>query len=373
LEEARIYGFPDLVRLARKTLEGELDFRREARHMKIARTNMKNTPGVYVPEPFDQYCTSDLLVMEFIEGKKLKEMDPPELENPEIMARHGLQATIQQVLEDGFFHADPHMGNLLIAKDMTLCLLDWGMVGRLTEDDRFELIDMVNAVVARDSRKLVDCLLTLTRARPDLSRRELERSLLDIIDAYLSVPVGEIRIGRFVADITDLMHEYRLRLPPDMFMLTKAIMTSEATASILFPDLNVIAEAEPLIRRIVLKRYRPDVLLARFTGMVFRLLSLRGKLPVRMARIVEKIEKGQLHIRFEHENLEGLRHTLEHTFNRLTFGVIIGAMIIGSSMVITTGVRPYLFGYPALGILGYLISAVLGLWLIVSIIRTRRY
>ncbi len=373
LAEYRIYDFPGLVRLTRRNIQRELNFNREARYMSIAKANMDGMKGVYIPKAFMDLCTPSLLIMELIEGSKLKELDLKNLENPEPLAKRGLKVTIKQILEDGFFHADPHPGNLLITKDHVLCMLDWGMVGRLTEGERFDLIEFLFAIVDQDSKRLVDALLVITKAEEEIDYRRLERDLIDILDSYLSVPLKDLNLGSLILEITDLLREYRLRLPPDLFVMLKALITAEGTARLIYPDLDVISQAEPFLRKAASKRFRPGFLIKKVQVAISRLLTYRGNLNKRFIRIVEKLDRGELNIRFEHKNLGGLRNTLENISSRLTFGIIIAAMIIGSSMIITTGVEPLLFGFPAIGIIGYIISAVAGLWLIYNIIKTRRY
>ena len=373
IEEVAVYDLPSLVQVTSRTLMRELDFTREAQYMRIARSMLSEDTAVHVPEVYGEATTRKMLVMEFVEGERLRDLDPRTLAEPERLAKEGLRLTIKEVLEYGFFHADPHPGNLIIRHDGVLCILDWGMVGRLTDGDRYELIELISAVTERDSKRLVDALLLITQAQSGVNRRALERELLDILDSYAAVPIGEINMGSALLDITAVLREFRIRVPSDLAVMIKALVTSEGTARQIYPDLDVFSEAEEQVKLLATKRFRPKAVWRGIRNLFFHLVSLRENLPARMASIVEKVERGDLSIRFEHENLGGLRRTMENVSNRLTFGVIIGAMIIGSSMIITTGVEPLLFGLPALGLIGYLISGILGLWLIFNIIRTRRY
>jgi ubiquinone biosynthesis protein len=289
------------------------------------------------------------------------------------LAKQGLNAAIKQIIEDGFFHADPHPGNLLVADGKKLCLLDWGMVGRLSERDRYEIVDLIKSVVKKDSEGLVDSLLLLTKGEYGIDRRGLERELLEILDTYFAVPIKDMNLGHLLLDITALLRGYRLRLPPDLVIMVKALITAEGTACQICPELNVVSEAEASIERLAVSRFWPGGLWHNLLGSIRHFLALQRQFPLRAYQIMDKLDRGELAIRFEHENLTGLRKTLEHIFNRLTFGIIIGAMIISSTMIITTGVSPLLFGFPALGLVGYLISGLLGLWLVFSIMRTRKY
>jgi ubiquinone biosynthesis protein len=372
-EDLRAYDLPNLVRIIRRSLLRELDFTREARNMKIARSAMEEEAGIYIPEAYDEYCSEQVLVMEYLEGKKLKDLDALPRDDAEILARQGLNAAIKQILEDGFFHADPHPGNLLVTGDHRLCLLDWGMVGRLSERDRYELVDLIKSVVEKDSEGLVDSLLLLAKGEYGIDRRAMERDLLEILDTYFAVPIKDMNLGHLLLDITGVLRSYRLRLPPDLVIMVKALITAEGTARQIYPELNVVSEAESSIERLAAERFWPGRLWHSLRSSIRHFLALQRQFPLRAYQIMDKLDRGELAIRFEHENLEGLRKTLEHIFNRLTFGIITGAMIIGSTMIITTGVGPLLFGFPALGLIGYTISGLLGLWLVFNIIRTRKY
>lgn len=373
MENAQVYDFPELVKEFRRNLLGELDFRREARNMRISQGNFAEIEDVRIPKLYQEYCTRQMITMELIQGAKLRDLQLSTLADRENLARRGLHMTIKQVLEDGFFHADPHPGNVFILDNHIFCLIDWGMVGRLTPETRFEVIEIITAVVQKDSERLLDILLQFADWNTEINQRLLQRELLDILDIYHNIPIRDVNVSHLLWDIAGLLQEHQIKLPTDMAIMIKALVTAEGTARQLYPDLNVVAETEPYIEKLAMEQWKPKVLWRNFRRSLSHLYNLQKQLPARIGKIVEKVDHGDLSIQFEHKNLEGMRSTLENVANRVTFGVIIAAMIIGSSMIITTGVKPLLFGFPALGIVGYIISAILGLWLIYTIIRTRRY
>jgi ubiquinone biosynthesis protein len=368
--ELKIYDLPNLLKVTRRNLLKELDFNREARNIKIARSYDSD---VYVPKVYMDYCSDRVLVTEFIDGLKLSEIEDNHIGDPHDIARLGLNTAIKQILDDGYFHADPHPGNLIYSKDKGLCLLDWGMVGRLTERDRYDLIDLIKAIVEKDSGLLMENLLRITVKERDVDDRALERELAENLDLFFSGPIKDLNIGHLLLAIVDMLREYRLKLPPDLVIMIKALVTAEGTARQVYPQLNVISEAEGYVSKIASKRYKAEILWHGIKRGLIKLMSLQKDIPARFFKIADKIERDELGIRFRHENLESLNHTLENISNRIAFSVIIAALIIGSSMIITTGIGPFIFGFPALGIIGYLISSLLGLWLIVIIIRTRKY
>ena len=373
MEWGKTYDLPKLVQEIRKTLLRELDFTHEARHIKICRNNFSEAEEVYIPRLYEDFCSEHVLTMELVQGIKMKDLGPGHDLDRELLARRGMRLTVKQVLEDGFFHADPHPGNVMILEDNVFCLMDWGMVGRLTRKMRYELIDLINAVVDKDSEKIQDILLELARVDGSRPERRMEREILDILDIYHSLPIQNLNLGQLLLDITTMLRENELRVPADLAVMIKALITAEGTARELYPELNIVAEAEPFVKRLAMERWKPHVLWRDFRRNFSTLFTLQKELPHRLRQIVEKIERGELNIRFQHANLAGLRSTLENITNRLTLGIITASLIVASSMIITTGVKPLLFGFPALGIIGYLVSGILGLWLIYNILRSRKF
>ncbi len=373
IEDLKTYDLPNLVRVTRRSLLRELDFTREARNMRIAGSYASEQPEIYIPEVYEEYGTENVLIMEYVQGTRLKDLKNEAVADPPLLARNGLHAAVKQILEDGFFHADPHPGNLMITREERICILDWGMTGRLSERDRNELIDLLKSVVDKDGEALLHALLQLGSAQEAIDQRGLERELLDILDSYFSVAIKDMNIGRLLMAITELLRVYRLKLPPDLIMMIKALVTAEGTARLIYPELDVVSEARDHISSLAMERFKPESIWRSIRFSLSQFFSLHQEVPVRIVQILNKAGRGELTLGFRHENLRGLRDTLDNITNRLTFGIIIAAMIIGSSMIITTGIGPLLFGFPALGVIGYLISGVLGLWLVFNIIRHRKY
>jgi ubiquinone biosynthesis protein len=372
-EQLQVYDLPALVKHVRRTLRREMDFRREARNMTIARAYLREEKNLRIPSVFDDYSSESILVMEHIRGTQVKAYDFSDPQRAHIFARLGLRTAIKQILEDGFFHADPHPGNMIITDDGQLCLIDWGMVGRLTERDRQELIEVLGTILRRDGHALMMALFRLSDPSGDIDRRGLERDLMDVIDTYYAVPLEEMNIGRLLMDIANMMRNYRLRLHPDLILMIKALVTAEGSARMMYPALDVMAESRRDIERLARERFGPRRIWRILTSSLPALFHHRRDVPERLLHVLQKIDQDELTIQFAHTNLESLFNTLENITNRLAFAMIIAAMIVGSSMIITTGVRPHVFGYPVIGVVGYVISAVIGLWLLFNIIRTRKF
>jgi ubiquinone biosynthesis protein len=373
MESMQVYDLPGIVAANRRTLLKEMDFSREGRYIQIAKSKIETNSDIVIPDVFTEYNTPKVLVTAFIKGTKItSHMDLP-AEERKALAVSGMQSAVLQILEHGFYHADPHPGNMVITVDKRLCLMDWGMVGRLTPEERNDLLFFIRAAVDKDSRKLAQMVLSITTARKSVNARQLEKDLMEIMDVYLSLPLKQIRVGSLLEDLVGVLKSHALRLPADMSIVIKALITVEGTARMLYPELDVISEAKPHVRRLVSRQYSKGYIWQRLRNNVSAMWGLQQHLPQTVSTILKKIEHDNVTIGFDHKNLNPLQKALESSFNRLTLGIVLGAMIMGSSMIITTGVGPLLFGYPALGMAGYLISAVIGLWLIITIIRGKEY
>jgi len=373
MEGNQVYDFPNLVNEIRTALRRELDFMREARNMKIFKGNFAANSEIYTPELFENYCSEQMLTMELVSGTKLKDLDLSALEDRESLAKRLLRFTTKQIVEDGFFHADPHPGNILILENNDICLLDWGMVGRLTRQTRYDLVDLMNAVFDKDTERVLWSLLQFAVRRGHLNHQKLQREISDILDAFHSLPLREVNIGHLMLDISTLLRDNQLQVPADPAIMIKTIVTAEGTARQLYPELNVMEEFKPYIKSLTRERWHPDAVFEGLRRTLYRFLLFQKNLPARIAHIIDVIDHGDLNIRLEHQNLSHLQRSIERSSNRLTLGIIIAALIIGSSMIVTTGIGPSLCGFPALGIIGYLVSGFLGLWLIFNIIRKRKF
>ncbi len=370
-EDLQAYDLPELVRVTRKNMIKELDFTQELSNMEIARSYASE--GNYtIPVTYEKYSNEKVLVMELIHGAKFKELSMASGYDREMIAVKGLKAGVKQILDDGFFHADPHPGNLLVKEDMDLCLIDWGLVGRLTEKDRFQLIELLQAIVEKDSDALVRIFLRLCDTGGKIvDSSVIERELLEILDNYHAIPIKDMDVGQFLMSMTVLMRDHKLRMPTNFSLMIKALVTAEGSARLVYPELDIVSEIGDYVHRLAKKRYRPDVLWRSVRNSLASLWFSQRQIPEQIGQVISKLEKGKLGFTFRLEKLEELVNTLENASNRLTAGIITGAIIMGSSMIITTGVGPFLFGFPALGVIGYLVSVVIGLWLIYTILKSQ--
>ncbi|WP_419656364.1 uncharacterized protein Dvar_54560 [Desulfosarcina variabilis str. Montpellier] len=195
---------------------------------------------------------------------------------------------------------------------------------------------------------------------------------MSLLDTYHALPIKDVEIGQMLMDVMVIIRNHQLRLPTDYVIMIKALVTAEGAARQVYPELNVIAEVRESVKRLAKARFQPDVIWRNLRNSFANLWSYQREIPRQLQQIISKLDSGDLRLQLNHNKLEKLAQSIENASNRLTMAIIVAAIIMGSSMIITTGIGPYLFGFPALGVIGYLLSVVLGLWLVVTIIRTKK-
>jgi ubiquinone biosynthesis protein len=372
LEAMRLYNLPGLVAEVKKHVTKELDFIHEASNIEIFRHNFKGVEDVYVPVIYPELTTKTVLTMELIDGVHADEVDRIGADR-EVLAKRGVEIALKMILVDGFFHADPHLGNLRFLPGNIICFLDWGMVGRLTREMRYAILDFITAIVEKDAQKLVQTTLSMAMSVPPLlDETGLQNEVMDIIDTLHAQALLSVNVGRLFLDLIGILRQHNVELRSDYVFMLKSLMAIEGVGQHLYPKFDVIEQARPFIKRLALERFNPVTALQYFISNISKLSKLLGSLPERSEKILKTIEGERLSIRIQHQGLERMNSSIYLAGNRITFGLVIAALIIGSSMIITSGVGPFLFGYPVLGILGFLFSVVLGLWLIIQMIRGRK-
>ena len=366
-----VYNLPELVQRIRTLIMHELDFVYEMHNMQVARSQFQPEEGIVIPEVYPELCGKRVLTMALFRGKKIKEIKVDELCDRKALARRGVKFSLQQVLEHGFFHADPHPGNILIDENENMLILDWGMVGWLTPRVRAQLIDLLSALVDNDVEEVTEFLISFTTGRENVDRPLLQTEIMAVTTHFIRMPLKEINLGQLLMDLTSILRSHGRVLGTDLSIMIKSLITAEETAKIIDPDLNVIKEIEPIVNRLIRKRFRPDNVIKSLYKSLRLMMRHQQELPRHTINVISKLDQGNLAIRFQHENLEGLQKTMEKTINRLVLGIITGALFIGSSMIILAGTGPLIGGYPALGVIGYFIALFICLRLALSTIRPK--
>ncbi len=357
-----------------RTLEKEIDFTIEASHMERFARQFRETPGIYIPKVHRPLSTRRILTMEYIQGIKVSDLSALEAAglDRKLLAVRGAEIILEQILRFGFFHADPHPGNIFILRDHVICYLDFGMMGSVDRQAREDFADLIFAYLGRDEKKVAQVLLHIMEYEEEPNRRALEKDLADFLEGALYPPMKKAPIAALLKVLLELIHRHRLRIPADIFLMIKALAITEAVGFTLDPEFDLAGKTGPFIRRIVMERLNPRRLLGEFFRSGGDLIQLLKEIPGETRDILQQIRKGKVKIGFEHRGLENFAFHVDRASNRIAFSLVIAALIIGSSIIIQTQIGPYLFGFSVLGLFGFLIAGIFGLWLLISILRSGR-
>jgi len=368
----RPFDLPAIVEEIRAGLIQELDFRHEARNQQYFNAQNPSPDKVFAPEVVGSFTTRRLLVMERVEGRRV-EQAPLAPDQAKALANAGATSLLHQVVITGFFHADPHAGNVLVTPDGRLCLLDWGLAGHLTRRLRYALADLLLAAAGHDAEQVVQVGMSLAGvgAKPDY--RTMEKEVTIALRENLSFAGGDEKIGRLILRLIEIFGRNGISVSRDYALVAKSVLSIEELGRALDPEFDLRRVARPVLRELHRERWSPRALLGKTRTLLASAFGRLGDLPTELDRLLRRLEQDDLTVNFQHRGLEGLNEALRAASNRIALGVIIGALIIGSSQIVTTGISPYLFGYPLLGIVGYLLSALLGLWVIWDIFRHGRH
>ncbi|MFH1007669.1 MAG: AarF/UbiB family protein [Candidatus Latescibacterota bacterium] len=370
--ELALYDPVGIVEEFAKSIRKELDFGREARNMDRFARRFRGDATLHVPKVYWSHTTPKLLTMEFIHGVKVSELwesEPPGLDR-KIVALNGAKSILKQIFEYGFFHADPHPGNIFVLENNVIAPLDYGMMGRLDSEMMEELGTLFAAILDKNVDSMLRGFMRIGIVHRTLDVRTLKSDMADFVDQYTGVPLDQLDIARMVDEIIERVRLHGIRIPPDYILMGKALVAVEGTGRQLDPEFDMIALAKPYVTRLMLRRRDPIRQAKKLTAMMGEYGEFLSALPQDLTQIVHKVKQGELKAQFEHKGLEPFMLELDRSSNRLSFSLIIAALIVGSSLVMQVGKGPQLLGFPLIGIVGYLIAAVLGLWLAVAILRS---
>ena len=333
---------------------------------------MQKEDYIIFPVVYWEYSSEKILVTEFIQGIKISDieaLDKAEIDRKQV-AENGAKAILRQIFEFGLFHADPHPGNLFVLPGNIIAPVDFGMVGRIDEEMKQDLLNILRGIVEKDVHRISRTLLNIGIIEDQISIRDLQRDLLDYLDRYYGVPLNQLNTAQLLNEFMELVRDYRIKLPPDMVMMGKALTISESVGRQLYPEFNMFDLMIPYVKQNFYERWDPFSHYRNLTRILDTGIDLLKNLPDDVRNILLKLKKDQMTIRFQHQGLEHLTRELDRSSNRISFSMIIASLIEGSSLVIQLEKGPFLWGYPALGIIGYLLASFFGLWLIIAILRS---
>jgi ubiquinone biosynthesis protein len=372
LPDLRRYRPKKVVRSFGRTMRDELDLAVEARNTEQLARQLADDPEVTLPAVYDEWTSERLVVLQFLPGpsvgKWLTTGEPADLDGP-ATARAGADALLRMVFVHGFFHADPHPGNLLLLADGRIGLIDCGMVGRLSDARRGEFVALLLGAVRREERAVVDALMAWTEDEDTVDQDQLSSDARALIDRYYGAALDQVRMSDVLHDVLSLVRDNGLYLPTDVSSLLRVLMLLDGVGRELDPDFDLTSHVRPFAERLVRDRgswRRALVRQARDIG------ALVSDAPRDLREILSKARRGRFRLDLDMKRLDEFAIRLDHSANRMTMGLVTSALIVGTSIALTTTGGPRLLGLPAFALLGFTCSTLLGIGVVVSIWRSGR-
>ena len=350
-----------------KSIYRELDFTREANNMLRFAQNFQNDPTVYVPKVYRELTTGRVLTMEFVDGIKISDVERFESLGLDrrTVALNGAKAVLKEVFEHGFFHADPHPGNIFVIKGNVIVPVDFGMVGRLTPEEMESLGRLLAGMVYKDAGLIVRTLYQLGMLEETRDTDELKRDISDFLDRYYKRPLYQLDMRAIMDELMWIVRSHRVKVPSSYTLMLRALVTMEGVGRLLDPQFDMFALAKPYVLRMTARKLNPSRLAKEAMEFAQDSLDLVRSLPIDARVISAKLKKGNLKITAEWERLNIFLTELNRSVNRLTFGLITAALVVASAIVMHSR-----GGASTLGGIGLAISSILGLWLLITIIRS---
>ena len=374
LPESRQYDPTGIVEQLAKTTHREMDFLNEARNVERFARNFEEDDTIHVPRVYWGLTGPQVLTLERIQGVKISDLERLEargLDRREI-ARRGGQTVLKQVFVDGFFHADPHPGNLFVLEGNVLAPVDFGMMGYLDRETMQRMGDLLIGAIGKDVDRILRSLMHVGTLDEDMDTDALRWDIADFMERYYEVPMSRLDMRIILDEMFEVVRRHRIGIQSNLFLLGKALGTYEEIGRMLDPEYNFVEEARPFVKHLFLRRIQPKEMARDLTTLTTDYYELLRTFPGEMERIVRKLRRGKLSIELEHRGLDKLIIDLDRASNRLSFSMIIAALIIGSSYIVQLERGPLLFGYPIFGIVGFVFAGLLGIWLVVAILRSGR-
>ena len=374
IEELAFHRPIKIVNEFARTLEKELDYQLEAANTKRAAFNFASDPYVCIPSIFDDFSTARVLTTAFVDGIKVSDIERLNASGLDckLITERGADILLRMIFEHGFFQADPHPGNLFVRPGNIICLIDFGMVGAVDRGTRETFVDMLDGILNKDAQRVTQVLLQLTDWEEEPQNRVLEVDVADFMARHLYKPLKDVSIGRLLHNLLELASRHRLRIPPNIFLMMKSLTTVEGVARMLDPEFDIFTTAGPFIRRVLMGRFSPQRLSSDLYRLIADLIKFTQQFPRDLLEISRLIRQQRLYLKTENQGLERTLATHDQISNRISFSIIIAALIIGSALIVISETPPLFYGISLIGIIGFTAAAVMGIWLLVAILRKGR-
>ncbi|WP_026135952.1 ABC1 kinase family protein [Paenibacillus shenyangensis] len=378
LEWVAQYNVEEIIEEFSKSMREELDYNIEGRNMERIGQNFEKDRWIHIPKTYWNYTSARVLTMEFVDGIHMgrpNEIVEQGLQLPDV-AQRLVDSMLQQIFIDGFFHADPHPGNLLALRDGRIAYLDFGMMGRLSSDTKNGMAGFVIALLRKNTDSMVRAVMRLGFVPEDINMSALRNELERLREKYYDLPFSQIDLGEALNEMFAIIRQYKIDIPTDLALLGKALITLEGVIERLDPSLSILNMAEPFGRRLLSERYSPSKIRQRITDGAFQAVEILTDLPRQASELSRVIRSGKLKVEVSVPELGELLHKMDQISNRLAFSIVLLAfsiimvgLIIGSSLRDNT---PILWGLPVVEI-GFAIATLMVVWLLVVIFRSGRF
>lgn len=371
IPDSRRYRPRQIVEQFAKSLKRELDLAMEARNLERFATHFAGDENIVIPKVYWEWTSEVMNVQERIDGihgNSLAEIEVAGLDR-KVLASRGADAVLKMILVHGFFHADPHPGNVFYLPGNRLAMLDFGMVGRLPEIRRNQIVDLLAALSRKDDDALLDVLLEWV-GDATVDEVKLASDVNELVSNYEDMQLKDMRFGVLLGELTAIIREHSLVLPSDLTLLFKALVTLEGLGRQLDPEFHMVDHLGPFVRQVITDRYSPHALQKRAKRHLKDLFSLATGLPRDVARLLKEARRGRFKIDLDLKRLDHFGHQLDRSTNRLTMGILTASLVIGSSIVMTVKGGPTLFGLPLFGFIGFMLAFVNSMWILFSIWRS---
>jgi ubiquinone biosynthesis protein len=374
IPDATLYSLSDLVDEFARTIRREQDLAREGRIIERVAARFTDDATVRFPRICWELTNPAVLTMEYLDGVKVSAVGTPAAPDldPQVVAQRGADVVLKQILVDGLFHADPHPGNILVLPGNVVALIDFGIVGRVNRQMRDTLAHTILAIRAHDADRLAEIVTRVATPLRPVDLTALARDLDEMLDMYADMSVGDLRLGDVFASITQAMSRHRLKLPADILLLIKSLSTIEGVGRQLDPTFKIVEYAAPFVEQLILQKHQPSAVARRTAQASREVLGALRSLPRDLAEITKRARVNGLRVEFVHRDFDHFIREMDRSSNRLSFAVVIAAIVIGSSVMVHAAVGPSAFGYPLLGLAGFVIAGVLGIGLAVGILKSGR-
>ena len=370
--ESHVFQPIEIVHEFSRWIRNELDFFQEGRNIERFRENFKSDNTIYIPQVYWEWTTSKVLTLEFVQGISIQNVEALEKKglDRKIIAKNFTHFILKQIFQHGFFHGDPHPGNIFVIEDNVICPLDFGLVGRLDPFLIHALGQMAMGLIEYDVDRMIRALLKMGMIQDEVDLLPLRLDLREYIDKYYQIPLYQLNMETLVRDMFALISRHRIRLPRDLYLMGKTLMVTQALTRYLDPEFNMMAEAKPFVEKTLLQYMNKKQLLKEFRVYAEDYKDLFSTFPEALRSILLKLRKGEINIHIQPKGIEPFVRDLDRSANRLACSLILASLFIASSILLYLDKPPYLFGFSLFGLAGIGISLFLLFAILTAIFRS---